>query len=759
MGLHQGAQAHLELGPLALQLGDVVVDLGQTVVGLVEDLLGLQLGLGHDELGLLLAVGLHVLGHLAGLGQVGLQGLLAHPIDLELLVGLAQLAVQVVHFAVQAVDVVGQLVDKGLHLHRVAAPEAAAELFVPNFLDVHKLLPFEVHISATTAFYYRAGRKKSSVIRKLSLSLPPGFQLGQHDFAHAVLLDLAHRGHGELSHEAHPGRQMVLGQPFLQKYYYFSLFHDSIPLELDPAGHLLAQLVVGHPKGLHRVHRRVLEQHLLDVGREHNAASLADHLLEPAGYTDVAFLVQSTQVAGVQPARGVDGLGRLGGHVKVAGHHIAPGAYLAHLARPQGIAAARVHDLGLRAGHRAAHGGDPELQGVVRAAGGYPGAGLGLAVADEDVPDPHFLHHPVHHLDGALGPGHDPGAQAAAGHFLVSRVVHHGDERGGRAVQGGAVFLDHGLEDSSRLGPAGGYHQGRALDDPCQGDADAAEHMAQGHRNHQAVLFAQALVVAPGHRGEDKALVGAHHPLGASGGARGVEQGGHVAWLNAVHAFSQGFHGHGAAHLHGLIPGQGAGRALFPQNDDPPEGGQFGAVQAPGGGLGQLGAQLGQGLKVFIALYARSQHQSGAAGLAQLVGQFFLAKAGIHTGKHQPGLGRGVHYHQPQGIVGSPQGHALTRPQAQAQKSTGQLVAGPVKFGVGQAHAAGQIHQGLALSPASGHFLEHSPQGQGPVIGHAHPLLGVAAPFFSRATWFYCPWLSPRGSGSTPSRRAASQSS
>ena len=60
------------------------------------------------------------------------------------------------------------------------------------------------------------------------------------------------------------------------------------------------------------------EQQFLDLARIDVLAAADDHVLEPALDRAVAALVHRAQIAGVQPAVGVDGRGRRAGVLEVA---------------------------------------------------------------------------------------------------------------------------------------------------------------------------------------------------------------------------------------------------------------------------------------------------------------------------------------------------------------------------------------------------------------------------------------------------------
>ena len=111
------------------------------------------------------------------------------------------------------------------------------------------------------------------------------------------------------------------------------------------------------------------DEHGLELGGRDLVAADLDQLLEPVDEEDAPVLVDVAEVAGVQPAVGVDGRGRGVRVVAVARHQLrAAHPQLAVLARRQRRPAARVDDPGLGAAHEQAHRSRPH-QRRVREAG------------------------------------------------------------------------------------------------------------------------------------------------------------------------------------------------------------------------------------------------------------------------------------------------------------------------------------------------------------------------------------------------------
>ncbi len=101
--------------------------------------------------------------------------------------------------------------------------------------------------------------------------------------------------------------------------------------------------------------RRVLGQHRLHLGGVHVVPAADVHLLEPADDAQVAVLVDRAEVAGVQPAVGVDdGRGELGVAPVAAHHRGGPADDLADLTGGDAGRRSRVDDAQLDLGHGAA---------------------------------------------------------------------------------------------------------------------------------------------------------------------------------------------------------------------------------------------------------------------------------------------------------------------------------------------------------------------------------------------------------------------
>src|SRR5690606_976352 len=135
-------------------------------------------------------------------------------------------------------------------------------------------------------------------------------------------------------------------------------------------------------------------QDLFDLGGVDIEPAADVHVLEPVGDGQVAAFVDLADVAGVQPAVGVDGGGGGLRVVEVAQHHV--GAAQQHLT---GAVLGRIVDAQLEAGDRAAAGGGHRDRVVLGPAHGAETAGLGEAVGGQHDVDVQLGLHPLDQHD------------------------------------------------------------------------------------------------------------------------------------------------------------------------------------------------------------------------------------------------------------------------------------------------------------------------------------------------------------------------
>ena len=152
----------------------------------------------------------------------------------------------------------------------------------------------------------------------------------------------------------------------------------------------LAEPLVGHADDSGLRHAVQACQHLFDLGGVHVESAADVHVLEPVGDLQIPGVVDSADIAGVQPAVGVDGVGRRLGIVEIAQHHVGPAQ--------QHFACAVfgwVVDAQLEVGDRSsARGGDGDGV-VVGAAHRAEAAGLGQPVRRQHDVDVQLRLHPL----------------------------------------------------------------------------------------------------------------------------------------------------------------------------------------------------------------------------------------------------------------------------------------------------------------------------------------------------------------------------
>ena len=167
---------------------------------------------------------------------------------------------------------------------------------------------------------------------------------------------------------------------------------------------------VGHPKHLHIGNPGMANQELLDLSREEVFAATNDHLLEATHDVDITMSIHRCQVAGVQPARTINGLGGLLRHVVVALHdQVAPTAQLATLPTRHHFTGDRVDHLDLSVGQRYAHCGGFQVKRITWQRLRNDWAGFGLPKDDGHI-RPDALFDLLHQVDWHWG--------AAAEHLL-----------------------------------------------------------------------------------------------------------------------------------------------------------------------------------------------------------------------------------------------------------------------------------------------------------------------------------------------------
>ncbi|MCY1413979.1 hypothetical protein D9M71_294170 [compost metagenome] len=294
--------------------------------------------------------------------------------------------------------------------------------------------------------------------------------------------------------------------------------------------HRLAGLVVGHADGRAAGHLGMRHDHVLDLVRVDVEAGHDDQVLLAVDDAYIAIRVDHRDIAGLQPALGIQHLGRGIGALPVALHHLrALDAQLAGLAEAQ-IVAGLVDHLAQGRGHRNPDG--PRLVVLARI-DRHHRTGFGKAV---------------------------PLADGAAGDLLPAL--------GTRLLQGHAARdgqLQPGeVQAAECLAVAQGYEQGVETDeavelplghlaDHCRQVARVGDqHIVVAHQHHRHAVKGEGIDVVQRQRGDqhlatlvevvghqrlalqhvgDQVAVGEHGPLGHPGGAAGVLQHRHIAGL------------------------------------------------------------------------------------------------------------------------------------------------------------------------------------------------------------------------------------
>src|SRR5581483_7371339 len=348
-------------------------------------------------------------------------------------------------------------------------------------------------------------------------------ELGHGLLPHLELLDLPGDRHREVGGELHVARDLVVGDLALAVLLQGVLGQGGALPDLDPGHQLLAVLDVGDADHLDVAHVGVGVEELLDLPGVDVLPAPDDHVLDAADDVDVAVLVHGGQVAGVHPARPVDGLGGALRVVPVAGHHrVAPGAQLA--GRPPGDDPARlgVGDLHLDVGVDPPHRRHPVLQAVVGRRLGRHRGGLGHAVGDGDVLHVHAGYHLFHDLHRAGRAGHDARPQRGEVEALELGALELGDEHRRHAVEAGAALLGHGPQRRDGLEAGFGDDDGRPVGGAGQVAEDHPEAVVEGDRDADPVGLGVAAGLADEVAVVQDVVVRQRGALGESGRAARV---------------------------------------------------------------------------------------------------------------------------------------------------------------------------------------------------------------------------------------------
>ena len=182
--------------------------------------------------------------------------------------------------------------------------------------------------------------------------------------------------------------------------------HRRAGLGNDPGRDDLAVLGVGQAGHGDLGDRRMPVQELLDLGRIDVLAAANDQLPAPAHDPVIAVVAAAGQVAGMEPAVGVD---RPGGRLRDCCNNRPSRNGRGRTARPFRPSEPRrrlagLDQLDLQPRDRMADRADPDFDRVVDRGERDDRRGLGLAVADADLADAHPAHDLLHQGKGQGAP-------------------------------------------------------------------------------------------------------------------------------------------------------------------------------------------------------------------------------------------------------------------------------------------------------------------------------------------------------------------
>ena len=165
-------------------------------------------------------------------------------------------------------------------------------------------------------------------------------------------------------------------------------------------------------------------------------------------------------------------------------------------------AALGIDDLDLDMRQYPSDGRHPPLDRIVGRRGKARRAGLGHAVADDDLREMHQRAGPFHDLDRARAAGHHAGAQRGKIEFPEFGMIHLGDEHRRHAVHRRAALGRDGLEGGERVEAFAREDHRRTVRQAAKIADYHAEAVVERHRDAHAVALAQ-----PHRLGDEKAVV------------------------------------------------------------------------------------------------------------------------------------------------------------------------------------------------------------------------------------------------------------
>ena len=493
------------------------------------------------------------------------------------------------------------------------------------------------------------------------------------------------------------------------------LHGHGLALLEDNAGHdLLAVLLVGHTDDLNVPHLGMGVDELLDLLGVDVLTAADDHVLEAARDEVVSVGTAAGQVARVEPAVGVDGLGGGLGHLVVALHDVvAAGHELA--VDPVGAIQTRlgVDDLALHVGKGRADRLGSYLQAIVVAGHGTAGGGLGLTVDRYDLPHIHDLGSCglLHEVGGAVGTRHDTDPHVGEVGLGEVLMLHHGDKHGGHTVEGGDVLV----VDAGQSGLGGEVGQGVHGGSVGHGGGHGQHHaeaMEHGHLDHHAVGGGQLHVVADVLTVVDHVVVGQHNALGEARGTRGVLHVADVVLVNGGGHAPDLLHGDLHRASHGLMPLHTT-LLTVAHGDDVAEEGETAGVEGRAGAEGlQLGAKLGHDTTVMAVLGPLGHDEGMGIRLAEQVLHLVDLVGGIDGDQHRAQLDGGPEGDVPLGDVGGPDRHVGACLNAHGNESAGEGVHVIAELGIGAGVVQGGVLEGVLVGELLHHAIQHLGEGE-----------------------------------------------
>ena len=297
-----------------------------------------------------------------------------------------------------------------------------------------------------------------------------------------------------------------------------------------------------------------------------------NHILDAPHNVDIALVIHHGQVAGVHPARCVDGFGAGIGVIPIAEHDaIAARTQFAWCTIGDNRTRGGIDNLDLHMGMDLAHGADLLVERRADARLGADGAGLGHAVTDFHITHVHQGLHLLHHLYRTGGAGHDTGAQGTEIIAGKIGVVEFGNKHGRHAIECRGPFLLHGVEDGLGVKAVVGIDHGGAVAHTTQVPHHHAKTVVERHRDDEAILVGEIHDLRHKVTVVEDVVVAEGRAFGVASGAAGVLDVDRVVKLLLGLPFGQLIGADAVAQRQQITPGQHAGRRFGSQPHDGPQ--------------------------------------------------------------------------------------------------------------------------------------------------------------------------------------------